>query len=115
MAPALNRTATRELFSKITDKYMAWRYLSGKGFGCGADQDFLSDQVWQLAEDVSTIHDSYSCNLFKNSQPFPTQRQDKYVCFATCAFCCNSTINPELSVVCPVQCRPKEHQDWLYC
>ncbi|KAK4295457.1 hypothetical protein Pmani_031977 [Petrolisthes manimaculis] len=77
------------------------------------DQNFLKVKVWPVARLNATIHDSYTCQRFPGSQPFPSQRS-------------NFTFVGQRSyrgryrwetthTQCPVNCRPKLHQDWLYC
>ena len=75
----------------------------------GDDQFMLSRYLWpELSNDVIQ-HDSYLCRRYGGSIPFPSQR---------------SAINEIIGLtnrsgiearICPTECRPKDHQDWLYC
>ena len=91
-------------------------YNNGGNNDKGADQSFLSDHVWPIAQTSATIHDSYNCR-FLGGDPFPTQRPSDRFCFAACFWpCCEVELNqtnrmPE----CPIECRPKDHQDWKFC
>ena len=40
----------------------------------GADLDFLAADIAPLVEREVLAHDSYSCELFAGSRPFPTKR-----------------------------------------
>lgn len=60
-------------------------------------------------------HDSYCCDRFPLTRPFPIRRQGTdYVA---------KVVHQELVIakdhtppaICPEQCRPKEHPDWEYC
>lgn len=47
----------------------------------------------------------------------PTKRP-VYNCFVGCSQCCDQIEdgdNFKYNKVCPKDCRPKEHQDWIYC
>jgi hypothetical protein len=56
------------------------------------------------------IHDSYLCNVYHDSVPWPTQRimnvSDNFV---------GSNGHGPMAIECPKECRPMEHKDWLYC
>ena len=74
------------------------------------DQDFLGQHVYKLIANKSTIHDSYHCHRYNDSQPFPTQRtiQDHVGS--------HSYDKLKLNVAkCPIECRPPKHKDWEYC
>ncbi|CAF1486614.1 unnamed protein product [Rotaria sordida] len=86
-----------------------------KGAG---DQQFLSDNVWGKVRRRSLSFDSYSCHIF-GGRPFLSQRPLSDNCFLGCIRpCCITTTshnsnNPNNT--CPPACRPKDHQDWIYC
>ena len=92
---------------------------SGRG-----DQSFLTDHLWPLARRNSITHDSFSCRWSRyvyrsDTRPFPSQRPHPE-CFVGCPKpCCmpEQTRNHDLSQYeqCPSACRPREHQDWLFC
>ena len=72
------------------------------------DQDFLGQRVYKLFGKNSTIHDSYYCSLFNDSQPFPTQRSIRDHI--------GSHVHAKPVIFqCPIECRPSNHKDWKYC
>jgi len=78
----------------------------------GLDQSFLGKKVYPLIKDKSIIHDSYLCKHYKDGTPFPTQLKGN--CFIGRIGHCDE--NGTLPYgKCPIECRPKNHQDWLYC
>ena len=89
-------------------------------FTIRSDQLFLDTYLWSNAQNNSMTHDSYRCasrswNI--HHRPFPTQRpmiNGSNYCFIGCVRpCC---IRSNLTVPsCQSVCRPKEHQDWIFC
>ncbi|XP_018021222.1 uncharacterized protein LOC108677508 isoform X2 [Hyalella azteca] len=73
----------------------------------------INDQsVLQLVHS-SISHDSYSCQHFPSTVPFPTQRNASQ-------FVGNRRYRSQFSddvvkAECPVKCRPPTHQDWKFC
>ena len=61
----------------------------------------------------STTHDSFNCNKFGDSSPFPSMRS-KHRVYVGCKHCCEKDVSP-IEKKCPLSCRPKEHMDWEYC
>jgi hypothetical protein len=109
-----NRHLANYLFKILTNKFIAQTYNIIKNEK-GQDQFFLTDYYSKYSLKNSTTHDSFSCN-YLGGDPFPTQRIGN--CFVGCTGCCNSSIefsNQKYSHVCPVECRPKNHQDWIHC
>lgn len=76
----------------------------------GYDQYFLTDHVYQKIFRKSTIHDSFLCNQYQNSKPFPSKRVGN--CFVGISGFCNVT---GFIIKCPKECRPPEHLDWETC
>ncbi|XP_045116130.1 uncharacterized protein LOC123507385 [Portunus trituberculatus] len=77
------------------------------------DQVILWREVWPVAHLNGTVHDAYTCKRFSGSLPFPSPRFNfTFVGMRTYRknFKKDSVHNK-----CPPACRPKEHQDWLYC
>ena len=74
------------------------------------DQTVLNKIIWDKYGHDSIQHDSYMCHQFSGSQPFPTRRENIHDFVGCSDHNCNWTL-PQ----CPVQCRPKEHPDWIYC
>ena len=84
--------------------------------GYGADLIFLGDHVWPQIQYDQMAHDSYTCDKFPNSQPFPTKRPDDFQHVGQVfeggkprmgdIDCCMRN-NPT-----PVECR--KQKDWIY-
>ena len=73
--------------------------------------------VWPWAQNMSVTHDSYSCERFSNTRPFPTQRKMEPSNFAGAIpreYVIRSDYNT-ISTPCPIACRPPEHPEWEYC
>ena len=106
-----NREMAKRLFNIMINLSIAPRYNFPKN-DKGKDQDFLRDYFYPYLKDNSLVHDSFYCNDYHDSEPFPTQRVGS--CFVGASLkdtiCQNSTF-----LACPIECRPKDHQDWIYC
>ena len=73
----------------------------------------LSRYFWPWLKWNALSHDSYSCERFPNTTPFPTQRKmDVHTNYAGALF---SPKFKSLDAKCPPKCRPKNNQDWIYC
>jgi hypothetical protein len=110
--PSLNPNISRRIHNIIHNRELVARY------GGIADQAFLTSYVWPLAKSSAIVHDSFLCRngYGHNSEPFPTQRPsaNKTNCFVGCVRpCCSSEKMP--FEVCPKECRPKDHPEWIYC
>lgn len=106
---SLNRNLSKQIFELAIDEQISKTFnptgLTPKGY----DQSFLSQHVYKLIKTNSTIHDSYTCMSYQDSKPFPTERKVKdHV---------GSVWVPEpINITeCPKECRPRDHQDWIYC
>ncbi|KAL7643493.1 UNVERIFIED_CONTAM: hypothetical protein RMT77_005475 [Armadillidium vulgare] len=75
------------------------------------DQMLLEQFLWPEFEYDFLAHDSYFCDRFQGSSPFPTRREGKK--FVGAAIFRNSS--SKVREKCPAICRPKTHQDWEYC
>lgn len=73
-----------------------------------ADQTFLRTHVYKKILDHTLVHDSYNCKVL-GGVGWPTKRDGD--CFVG-GFDCNST---NAYYICPVECRPADHKEWLYC
>lgn len=104
------------MFRTLIDKNVQYKYKWNDDNYKGADQEFLSKYIWPLAINNATMHDSYSCNFF-GGEPFPSERPLDRFCFAACFWpCCDKKLNQtDRMPECPIECRPKNHQDWIYC
>lgn len=104
-----DRKLSNDLINKIINKHLAKKYnFNSKK---GLDQYFLRDKIYDLIKDKSIIHDSYWCNRFNDSEPFPTKRKGN--CFVGKIGLCNEYDNSFAK--CPLECRLKNHSDWLQC
>ena len=81
----------------------------------GSDQELLKKYIWPWAKDLAMVHDSYHCNKYRNTVPFPTQRLDEDCNFVGCIPELKSRITFTKKNECPMKCRPKNHLDWKYC
>eukprot|EP00093_Oithona_nana_P009625 09625.XXX_377775_379280_1 [CDS] Oithona nana genome sequencing. len=76
------------------------------------DQALLERYLWPWAKDITLQHDSYHCDLFAKSHPWPTRRQEwETNNYVGAPFALNTT----LSTTCPVKCRPRTHPEWNLC
>ncbi|KAK3875033.1 hypothetical protein Pcinc_020067 [Petrolisthes cinctipes] len=84
-------------------------YLSKKNYG--GDQKALSKNLYHWAKTNMTYHVAYYCQRFKDSLPFPTRRVNgTFVGSAKYRY-----PHTFLQKVCPWECRPKFHKDWILC
>ncbi|CAF1559078.1 unnamed protein product [Adineta steineri] len=112
--PALDRTFSRQLLRKMVNRTLITMYHTN------GDQDFLKEHVWPHIQDNFIAHDSYKCNTSygKNSQPWPSRRPVVNSTFNNCFVgCVRKCCEPYAFTLkeCPLECRPKNHPDWLWC
>ncbi len=109
-----DRNTAIKIFKMLIDKEISKRYNSDLSSPKGWDQFFLRENVYPLIRSNSIIQDSYLCMMYRDSIPFPTKRRG--ICFSAAGWrdyeCFNQTSD---YFICPVECRPKDHQDWNYC
>lgn len=78
------------------------------------DQTFLEDYIWPHAnmfKQTTLEYDSFLCEKFQNSLPFPTKKHSP-IHFVGCRRPnCTGDEHPP----CPKQCRPINHSDWIWC
>ena len=67
--------------------------------------------VWPVFKASSVQHDSYLCQRYQGSIPFPTKRPDEGSNYVGSKYLSMAKLDKE----CPKACRPKMHQDWLNC
>ena len=101
------RKLFRESFMKASHDYVFWAERKS----WGPDQNFLNRYIWPWARLSSLSHDSYSCNKFPNTRPFPTRRESGPNNFVAAVV----EVGVSLQEPCPVECRPSNHQDWVTC
>ncbi|RNA04087.1 hypothetical protein BpHYR1_024455, partial [Brachionus plicatilis] len=104
------RVLGKLIYEKMVDKNISSKFnFNGKN-PKGFDQIFLSKHVYKMIENNSTIHDSYLCEKYPKSKPWPTQRNGN--CFVGRVGRCNETSTFKS---CPKKCRPENHLDWEAC
>ncbi|KAF2362616.1 hypothetical protein FHG87_006642 [Trinorchestia longiramus] len=64
-------------------------------------------------EENALQHSSFWCTSFGKSVAFPTQRQNGF--FVGNPMYRKQYENSSVNQQCPTECRPAQHQDWLYC
>ncbi len=108
----LDRNMANSIFKDMIDLKISQNYIPYRGQNNKEkDQYFLASYVYNKIKQKSVIHDSYLCWLYNDSEPFPTRRIGN--CFVggeNAISCINGTVKD-----CPIQCRPKNHQDWNTC
>ena len=77
----------------------------------GPDQGFLKRYLWPWGKWSAMSHDSYTCQRFPRTRPFPTRRQEVINNFVASVVEAKDIMKKE----CPKACRPRNHQDWLTC
>jgi hypothetical protein len=109
-----DRIFSRFILAQIFNRSLITNYSLSR------DQEFLGERFWPYAYNKTMGHDSYLCNTTAwslNVRAFPTQRPTLSMtnyCFVGCQKpCCPNRYIENTS--CPIVCRPKEHQDWIYC
>ena len=109
---ARDPTTAARIYARVQRRRVAAHYNRPVANAKGRDQHFLSYYVYPLLRGRSTVHDSYLCQVYRDSEPFPSRRQKSCYVGAAMPYDCMSS---EQYYVCPVACRPKEHTDWTYC
>ncbi|EFX78685.1 hypothetical protein DAPPUDRAFT_246005 [Daphnia pulex] len=102
----------RAAIFNTTEKMFHENHLHKKGY----DQELLNRFYQSMAVESMVAHDSYCCEYFPGSQPFPTPRQNN-------SFVGAPQHNPvqTINVPCPENCRPHNLTgalalaDWTLC
>jgi hypothetical protein len=103
-----DRSLADSIFRLVNDTQLKAQYNGPKG----NDQFFLGAHVYGKIRENSIIHDSYLCGMYRDSEPYPTQRV---------GFCHiglrneNCTNESNLVSICPPECRLVDHKDWEKC
>lgn len=110
--PSRDPNISRVIHAKLHNKDLVRHY------GGILDQKFLSVHVWPLSKSNVIAHDSFLCHhgYGNKPEPFPSQRTsaNETDCFIGCVRpCCGRGKLP--FGPCPLQCRPKDHPEWVYC
>jgi len=102
---------------RLLIKYISQYLLSPDIVQCYSgehDQTFLEDYLWPHANIYNRMtleYDSFSCEKFPNSRPFPTRKESPTL-FVGCR---RSNCTADEHLECPKKCRPANHQDWIWC
>ena len=75
----------------------------------GNDQFMLQRYLWPKVKNDVIQHDSYLCKSYPGSIAYPSQRSSIIEIIGA------SRSWGFEAMECPKECRPKDHQDWLYC
>ena len=84
-------------------------------FKYSADQTILKEYFWPWIQSNMVCHDSFYCQKYKNTQPFPTQRPEGFANYAGTYNFMRKHQKNSVERECPIKCRPKDHQDWELC
>ena len=76
------------------------------------DQEFLAEYIWPWAKFNALHHAAHFCLDYKDTRPFPTERQRSHANYIGVPWMKNQTY---YSKKCSIECRPKNHPDWIYC
>ena len=107
----LGRKNARARWARSWAKMLRDREAFEPRFKKGPDQALLARYVWTWGRRNSVQHDAYLCRQFPGSVPFPTRRLAGPNNHVASVWKDNATLLSR----CPKYCRPKQHQDWLYC
>ncbi|XP_042855242.1 uncharacterized protein LOC122242092 isoform X2 [Penaeus japonicus] len=81
------------------------------------DQKLLKAVVWPVARTSVLNHESFTCKKWRREHgpavPFPTQRVEGTYCGWGTYKVAEAKLVAKSE--CPVECRPKDHQDWTRC
>ena len=82
----------------------------------GTDQKLLQEHLWPVARTDLVAHDSYHClDTPDGFRPFPTQRDTRNFYDGVHYDNFVGSNGGSMFSPCPVECRPRNHQDWQYC
>lgn len=110
-----NRKLADYIFKIYTNKTLIQVYNSNADAEKNkydSDQKFLADYVYPLIKNDSIIHDSYHCDIFDNTLPFPSKRNNS-MCHV--GFVGDCMLSKVVLYDCPVNCRPSNHKEWNFC
>lgn len=104
---------TRPVWKRSWESILKDRRSKAKSASGGPDQQLLGAYVWSNFGGKSGClqHDSYLCRRYSGSVPWPTQRPMEPNNYVGSVVVQNYTLKD----VCPKECRPKDHQDWIHC
>ena len=116
--PAYDKLINEGLFcvnARLDRKLVArvQRLSRARSAPVAVSQSTFENNVWDVVRANVTQHDSYRCHSddYRMAHaPFPSERgkRSEYV------GCKRPCLTDEVPT-CPVECRPRDHQDWDYC
>lgn len=80
--------------------------------GYGADIEFLMNKIWPIVSNDIMSHDAFYCVKYKG-KPFPTKRDDNWQHVGQVFDANDKSVTMQESRN-PTECRPADHQDWIY-
>ncbi|XP_042213523.1 uncharacterized protein LOC121860430 isoform X2 [Homarus americanus] len=99
-----------EAMARLRDLVFRW---SNNKSTSSQDQSNVVLLLWPTFKKSHLAHDSYWCNTFPGSRPFPTKREN--FTFVGMRSLREYYSEDSIKDPCPVQCRPAKHKDWIYC
>lgn len=106
------REAFRAIFLDIFKKSSTYLTTNEDHEVGSQDQSLLETYIWPVFRALTLQHDSYHCQRFGKSRPWPTRRLESspnnYVGAPV-------ALNSTLEEPCPEKCRPREHGEWRFC
>ncbi|CAF1206567.1 unnamed protein product [Rotaria magnacalcarata] len=102
-----SKTMTNEIVENLFSKTILSSYNSMTG-----DQDFLKDYVWPFAQNHSMQYDSFHCDLYPLSIPFPISKLSNSQ-FVGCRRPCRYYQDPPGP--CPIKCLLHKNEDTNLC
>jgi hypothetical protein len=104
-----DRSTANRIFKSILHPLHSFIYNFYANSPKNNDQMYLQRNVFSHIKFNSIVHDSFCCDKY-GGDPFPSKRFGN--CFVGSSVSCNLTDN---FYECPLECRPLNHQDWIYC
>lgn len=105
-----------DYFLKVLTNHHIAKYYNKNGKSPKQDDQHLLTRFFAPYIYNSTTHDAFLCNWL-GGEPWPSKRP-VYYCFVGCSGCCDAipdSLNKKYDLVCPKECRPTNHQDWIHC
>ena len=106
-----DRSLFLRLFGVLLDRTRVQRYTLTN------DQKLLTNLVWPKVKDQTLSFDSFTCQYFNQGtqRPYPTQRPSMDCHLGCVRPCWQNSSRMMVPRPCPMQCRPPNHLDWIYC
>ena len=104
-----------KLPNRLIVKSSFWDAYGKTYFSNIFDMVYLREIVWPVINSTVNMYDSFHCKAEElgESLPFPTKREGSlYVGSGPVKY---NLMEKIANRACPAICRPKDHQDWIYC